>query len=329
MAVQNYGAIMQGAADLTAMPANAFAQGQQRRQTQEYRNSLLGMDQQRLAMDQQKFQADQEDDEEDRALYAAWAKGDWATADAIDPVSTMGYRMKQEELKKLQTPEAPPSVQFQDAPFGSKVAIGSDGRWSVIEPPKPTGGAADAPKPQLVEVPLPDGTVQKQWVAPGQSSGAPVGAPTSAQALSPKDTNTARVKLTQVKVARNQLNQAKAKYAALKDSFSAGPGGQFIPTPKGKAFDAAVDSMRGSISALTRVPGVGAMSDYETRLDQSKFPSRGNYEEVGEQQLQALEQLLNTIEQGYSELLGGKAAAPAAPAAPARRKYNPKTGKIE
>jgi hypothetical protein len=107
MPVQNYGAIMQGAADLTAMPANAFAQGQSRRQAQDYRNSLLGMDQQRLTMDQQKFDAEQEDDEEDRALYAAWAKGDWATADAIDPVSTMGYRMKQAELQKMQTPEAP------------------------------------------------------------------------------------------------------------------------------------------------------------------------------------------------------------------------------
>jgi hypothetical protein len=146
MAVQNYGAVMQGAADLTAMPANAFAQGQARRHAQDYRNSLLGMDQQRLTMDQQKFDAEQEDDEEDRALYAAWAKGDWATADAIDPVSTMGYRMKQEELKKLQTPEAPPSVQFQDAPFGNKLAIGSDGRWSLVEAPKPTAPQS-APKP--------------------------------------------------------------------------------------------------------------------------------------------------------------------------------------
>jgi hypothetical protein len=40
---------------------------------------------------------------------------------------------------------------------------------------------------------------------------------------------------------------------------------------------------------LTRVPGIGAMSDFETRLDQAKFPTRNNYESVGEQQLQALE----------------------------------------
>jgi hypothetical protein len=221
-------------------------------------------------------------------------------------------------------PKQPYGVNFQPGPFGSQIA--TDGqRFQIIEPPKPQGGGES--KPQLVEVPLGDGTTQKQWIRPGESAGAAVGAPTSAQALSPKDTNTAKVKLTQVKVARNQLNEAKRRYAALKDSFSAGPGGQFIPTPAGKAFDAAVDSMRGSITALTRVPGVGAMSDYETRLDQSKFPSRGNYEQVGEQQLQALEQLLNTIEAGYSELLGGKQAP--SQEAPTRRKFNPQTGKIE
>jgi hypothetical protein len=147
MPVQNYGAIMQGAADLTAMPANAFAQGQQRRQAQEYRNSLLGMDQQRLAMDQQKFDADQEDDEEDRALYAAWAKQDWATADAIDPVSTMGYRMKQEELKKLQTPEAP--KRDIRAVGGSLLEVPQEGDPRVLyQAPERPNAPTDAPADQ-------------------------------------------------------------------------------------------------------------------------------------------------------------------------------------
>jgi hypothetical protein len=146
MPVQNYGAIMQGAADLTAMPANAFAQGQQRKQAQEYRNSLLGMDQQRLSMDQQKFDAEQEDDEEDRALYAAWAKGDWATADAIDPVSTMGYRMKQAELQKMQTPEVP--KRDIRAVGGTLLEVPQEGDPRVLyrAPEKPTAPQA-APKP--------------------------------------------------------------------------------------------------------------------------------------------------------------------------------------
>jgi hypothetical protein len=59
----------------------------------------------------------------------------------IDPPTTK-ILWEQEEASK---PPPQTSVQFQDAPFGSKVAIGSDGRWSVIEPPKPT--STTPPKP--------------------------------------------------------------------------------------------------------------------------------------------------------------------------------------
>jgi hypothetical protein len=34
-------------------------------------------------------------------------------------------------------------------------------------------------QPQLMNVPLPDGTIQQQWVVPGQAAGTPVGAPTA------------------------------------------------------------------------------------------------------------------------------------------------------
>jgi cation transport regulator ChaB len=172
-----------------------------------------------------------------------------------------------------------------------------------------SGGVA-APKPPKA----PEGY---RWAADGQSLEVIPGGPKDATAPAPmsaKDRNTARVKLTQVSVARRQLQDAKQKYAALKGSLAAGPGGGLLPTPGGKAYDAAIDTMRSSISALTRVPGVGAMSDYETRLDQAKFPTRNNYEEVGAQQLQALEDQLNTIEQNYREMLGG--GAPAAPVEP-------------
>jgi hypothetical protein len=132
--------------------------------------------------------------------------------------------------------------------------------------------------------------------------------------LSPADSSKARAKLTQIKIARNQLENAKTRYAALKNTVSAGPGGGLLPTPEGQAFDKAIDSMRGSITALTRVPGVGAMSDFETRLDQAKFPTRNLYEQVGSQQLQALDDLIGALEQGYSEMLGNAPATPTNPA---------------
>jgi DNA-binding TFAR19-related protein (PDSD5 family) len=135
--------------------------------------------------------------------------------------------------------------------------------------------------------------------------------------LSQKDMTTARMKLNTVQLARQQLEAIRQRFGDLKGSVSAGAFGQGrLPTERGKAFDAAVDQMRSTLTALTRVPGVGAMSDYETRLDQAKFPSRQNYESVTAQQIDAIDGMLNAIESGYTDLLGGQSqqAQPGQPA---------------
>jgi hypothetical protein len=123
-------------------------------------------------------------------------------------------------------------------------------------------------------------------------------------ALTPKDASAARNKLNQISAARQQLALAKEKLSGLQGTLSQGIGGKYLPTESGKAFDAAIDSMRGSITAITRVPGVGAMSDFETRLDQAKFPDRNEYEAVAAQKLKSLEDLLNGLDQGYQGMLG-------------------------
>jgi hypothetical protein len=185
---------------------------------------------------------------------------------------------------------------------------------------KPESSAGDY-KPQLVETTLPDGSIQKQWLYPGQSEGVKVGAPAFSRQtqLSPKDLVTARNKLNTVKLARQQLNDIKAKFAPLKNSYSAGPfGAGKLPTEAGNAFDAAVNRMRSTLTSLTRVPGVGAMSDYETRLDQAKFPDRNQYESVTADSLEQLDAMLNAVETGYSDLISeGPVQAPTAAPAPA------------
>jgi len=124
--------------------------------------------------------------------------------------------------------------------------------------------------------------------------------------LSQKDATTAKMKLNTVKLARQQLNNIRQRFEPLKGSMSAGAFGQGkVPSEKGRAFDAAVNQMRSTLTALTRVPGVGAMSDYETRLDQAKFPTRDEYEAVTEQQIGDLDNMLNAIESGYSDLING------------------------
>lgn len=173
-------------------------------------------------------------------------------------------------------------------------------RLSQPQPEKPAN-------PQLVDIPLSDGTTQKQWLRPGETQGAPVGAPIipkTAGGLTPKDASSARMKQRQLSIARSQLALVRQKFEKLKGTFSAGPGGNLVPTVEGKAFDAAVNSMRDTLTSITRVPGIGAMSDFETRLSQAKFPDRGQYEEVGAQQIQSIDDLLSGLEQGYGDMLG-------------------------
>lgn len=131
------------------------------------------------------------------------------------------------------------------------------------------------------------------------------------QRISTADATKARLKLTQIQTARNQLKAVKSAFAKIKDSYSAGPGGSFIPTPEGQAFDRAVRNFSPLITAVTRVPGVGAMSDFEAKLQEASLPSRGTYESSTAQQIADLEQMINTIEAGYRDLLGEQPKAPA------------------
>ncbi|HEX7114963.1 MAG TPA: hypothetical protein VF193_07510 [Steroidobacter sp.] len=129
--------------------------------------------------------------------------------------------------------------------------------------------------------------------------------------LSQKDATTARQKLTMIQVAKKQIADIRKAFEEGTKGLNAfGPVQGLLPTQQGKKFDAAVDRMRSTLTALTRVPGVGAMSDYETRLDQAKFPKRTAYESVTEEQIQGIEDLLQTLESGYRGLLSGGAAQP-------------------
>jgi hypothetical protein len=144
--------------------------------------------------------------------------------------------------------------------------------------------------------------------------------------LKPGDVKTAKAKIQSLELARMQLRNVQEKFNGIKNSMSAGPLGQGkSPTPSGKAFDAAVDAVRNTITGLTRVPGVGAQSDYETRLTQAANPDRSDYESVTQQKIDQLNQLVETLATGYTGMLeengpdeaeepGPGSAGPAAPA---------------
>jgi hypothetical protein len=124
--------------------------------------------------------------------------------------------------------------------------------------------------------------------------------------LTQKDANTARLKLTTLRLAQQQLAKLKQTFAEGRQGFNAfGPGQGVLPTQAGKKFDAAIDQMRGTWTAIKRVPGVGAMSDYESKMDASQFPSRTDYESVIEQKIQGMEDQIALLSNGYEGLLSG------------------------
>lgn len=82
--------------------------------------------------------------------------------------------------------------------------------------------------------------------------------------------------------------------------------------------DKAVAGLAPLIRTLTRVPGEGAMSDYEARLAQASLPSRADTPEGRRQALQDIRALVSETKAGYQDLVGTSAPAPARQAPAAR-----------
>lgn len=122
---------------------------------------------------------------------------------------------------------------------------------------------------------------------------------------SQKELQAARDKLRVIGVAKQQLENLKAQRDKIKDSIASGPGAAYYAplSEAGSNFDSAVDQMRDTITGLTRTPGVGAMSDFETRLSQAKMPSRNEYESSRDQKIKGLEDYITNLESGYKDLL--------------------------
>lgn len=291
---------------------NAFLGGIQQAGEEKRRNAMLDMDQRRNALMEDQFGLQQDRFAQEQAAMQAQSEQAQRQRQAyaqlfeesgLDPglADTDGADELAEEILRQRI--APPAQPDYKVVGDSLLQIGPDGARPVFTAPK--SAPADQ-KPTLQEITMPDGSIQKMWLRPGETEGPKVGAPAFSRQtqLSPKDLVTARNKLNTVKLARQQLNDIKAKFAPLKGSMSAGPFGfGKIPSEAGNAFDASVNRMRSTLTSLTRVPGVGAMSDYETRLDQAKFPNRNEYESVTEDSLNQLDAMLNAVETGYSDLI--------------------------
>lgn len=180
-------------------------------------------------------------------------------------------------------------------------------------PGGPAEKSAVPSKEEIINIQKPDGTVQAFLATDSEGlknavlgGGVERGMVQPRTTISAREIQTAKGKIQVAKMLKNQIKEAREKFEPLKNSFEAGPQAYiFRFGEKGSNFDAAIDGLRSTVTALTRTPGVGSMSDYEAKMDQAKLPDRksGEYESTVMQKLDQLEQLANTIEIGYTGIL--------------------------
>jgi hypothetical protein len=118
----------------------------------------------------------------------------------------------------------------------------------------------------------------------------------------------AKGKLSSLTALENQLNRAEA---ALKKAKYTGPIAGRLPggiSGADSAADAAISNLAPLVRQLTRVPGEGAMSDYESKLAQAGLPSRAQTAEGRRQSLDDIRALVKQTRAGYSDLLGDNPA---------------------
>ncbi|MDH2239066.1 hypothetical protein N5K27_22415 [Pigmentiphaga sp. GD03639] len=132
----------------------------------------------------------------------------------------------------------------------------------------------------------------------------------------------ARAKLQTVAVLRQQIENLKSQRENLGIASEGLVAGRNPLSEAGRNYDAALSALQTTVRQLTRTPGEGAMSDYESRLAMAQLPSRADFASARDLKIQQLEDLADTIERGYSGLVGssgGSRAAAAAPAQPSRQ----------
>lgn len=313
----------------------------QSQQQQGFQNNLAmrdqGMQEQQFAASQNALQTQQTKADEQEKLKYAYAATETAlrSKDPYQTITAMAQRdptvnqfFQAAQIDPSNKEQVIAALQTANDHARSKLGIAPEVKYATIDGPRGSRIQVDPLTNQQKQIVGPDNTqasapASYRTLTPAEIAAAGMPPGTSAQRgadgkidvlskrdtgsqLSQKDSTTAKMKLNTVKLARQQLGRIREQFDGIKGSMSAGPFGQGkIPTEGGNKFDAAVNQMRSTLTALTRVPGVGSMSDYETKLDQSKFPNRNDYESVTEQQISDLDNMLNAIESGYTDLMGG------------------------
>lgn len=169
----------------------------------------------------------------------------------------------------------------------------------------PQRAPMEAPaKPQLVDVPQPDGTTQKQWVYPGQSRGAPVGAPTTTAAAAKPPTEADKKVATlfgsMVTAANNLADLAGADTSSLGNAaLDSNPLTRAATSGDYRKYQSAAKQW--SANLLYIKSGATATPEEVYSTYQQFFPQPGDTEEVKAQKAAAREQEMRNIQATYPD----------------------------
>lgn len=127
--------------------------------------------------------------------------------------------------------------------------------------------------------------------------------------LTPTQRGVVTQKLAMLPVIKQQLKNVVDIQAEMQKegTLARGALGGLVPGAiaggKAEQFDKALGALRKSILSLTRTPGVGSMSNYETALDEMALPSRWGSDEGRAEALNGIDELVTGLEAGYREMV--------------------------
>lgn len=129
--------------------------------------------------------------------------------------------------------------------------------------------------------------------------------------LSQEQLKNASAKKQTVDILRTQLENLKKARAGLGGMDYGVVAGRQSVTDSARAYDGALAALQSTVRQLTRTPGEGAMSDFESRLAMAQLPGRVDPASVIDQKITQLEDLANIVERGYTDMLSRGRRAPA------------------
>jgi hypothetical protein len=185
----------------------------------------------------------------------------------------------------------------------------------------PGGQLKPAPKPVAAKAP----TELERRVQMARQMGASdeqikamvVGGGQAGNTNTQKNSQAMNVKKAQLQTVQRQIDRLEQASNAVGQNsvFDGGPLDQYALKfgKQGQELEQASASIMPVLTALTRVPGVGAQSDLESRLAQLQLPSAGMHPEVRAQAIKALREYMADLGAAY-ENLGAPAKPAAAPA---------------